>query len=57
MRAGCVYGGGSRKDQLQELGTQGVHVMVGTPGRLLDMTTQQQISLLRVTFFVLDEAD
>lgn len=57
LRAACVYGGGSRRDQIQELGSAGAHVLVGTPGRLLDMVAQGQVSLHRVTFFVLDEAD
>ena len=37
--------------------TQGHHVAVATPGRLLDMTRHGRIDLSRVRYFVLDEAD
>ena len=35
----------------------GAHIVVATPGRLLDFVAQGSISLERVTYFVLDEAD
>ena len=36
---------------------RGVNVLVGTPGRLLDLMNQGFISLSDVEYFVLDEAD
>ena len=35
----------------------GAHVLVGTPGRVLDLLQQQQLSLKALTTLVLDEAD
>ena len=44
---------GPQRDQLR----RGVHVVVGTPGRVLDLLNQGAIWLDRVRFLVLDEAD
>eukprot|EP00933_Yihiella_yeosuensis_P041562 TRINITY_DN3595_c0_g2_i1.p1 TRINITY_DN3595_c0_g2~~TRINITY_DN3595_c0_g2_i1.p1 ORF type:complete len:395 (+),score=104.79 TRINITY_DN3595_c0_g2_i1:96-1187(+) len=52
-----VSGGGARSEKLQELGDSGAHIVVGTPKRLYDMASKNQVSLMRVTLFVLDGAD
>jgi ATP-dependent RNA helicase DBP3 len=52
----CIYGGVDRYQQRAEL-AKGIHVMVATPGRLLSLIKDGEISLARVTFLVLDEAD
>lgn len=52
----CIYGGVERHVQRQAL-AKGVHLLVATPGRLLSMIKDGEISLARVTFLVLDEAD
>jgi len=52
----CIYGGAERHLQRAEI-AKGVHVMIATPGRLLSMMKDGEISLCRVTFLVLDEAD
>jgi ATP-dependent RNA helicase DeaD len=44
---------GPQRDELR----RGVHVVVGTPGRVLDLLNQGAIWLDRVRFLVLDEAD
>jgi ATP-dependent RNA helicase DDX5/DBP2 len=36
---------------------QGVHILVATPGRLIDFMEIRRVNLLRVTYLVLDEAD
>jgi len=51
-----VYGGQSYDRQLRRL-ERGVHVVVGTPGRLLDLIRQGALRLHTVRFLVLDEAD
>jgi ATP-dependent RNA helicase DeaD len=51
-----VYGGQSYDRQLRRL-ERGVHVVVGTPGRLLDLRRQGALRLDTVRFLVLDEAD
>jgi ATP-dependent RNA helicase DDX43 len=52
----CIYGGGDRQEQIAAL-TQGVEIIVATPGRLDDLTMNGIISLKSVTYLVLDEAD
>merc|ERR1719384_2701937 len=52
----CVYGGVSKWGQKQAL-SQGVEVVVATPGRLIDLMQEGIISLAQVSYLVLDEAD
>lgn len=52
----CVYGGASRGPQQREL-ERGVHIVIATPGRLLDFLESGVTNLKRVTYLVLDEAD
>ncbi|KEG07818.1 putative ATP-dependent DEAD/H RNA helicase [Trypanosoma grayi] len=56
VRCGCVYGGAPKGPQLGML-RQGVHVLVATPGRLIDFLEIKRVNMLRVTYLVLDEAD
>lgn len=49
-----VSGGGARSEKLKELGSAGAHIVVGTPKRVHDMASKEQISLLRVTLLALD---
>lgn len=51
-----VYGGVGYDEQIDAL-TAGAHVVVGTPGRLLDLLNRGVLDLSRVTQLVLDEAD
>ncbi|MFT4041348.1 MAG: DEAD/DEAH box helicase, partial [Thermomicrobiales bacterium] len=51
-----ISGGRSFGPQRDEL-RRGVHVVVGTPGRVLDLLNQGAMWLDRVRFLVLDEAD
>ena len=51
-----IYGGKSYESQIEELG-KGADVVVGTPGRLLDLHKQKLINLSGITYLVLDEAD
>jgi superfamily II DNA/RNA helicase len=50
-----LYGGRAYEPQIEALAT--VDVVVGTPGRLLDLARQHQLDLSRVDVLVLDEAD
>ncbi len=52
----AVYGGTSYSPQLNEL-RNGVQIVVGTPGRLLDLIKRQKLNLDEVQTVVLDEAD
>ncbi|MDQ6762631.1 MAG: DEAD/DEAH box helicase [Bacteroidota bacterium] len=51
-----VYGGASIVMQIRAL-KKGVHVVVATPGRLIDMIERKAIDLQKVKYVVLDEAD
>ncbi|MEY3734831.1 MAG: hypothetical protein RL347_2190, partial [Actinomycetota bacterium] len=51
-----VYGGRSYEPQIEALAT-GVEVVVGTPGRLIDLVQRRSLDLSRVRVLVLDEAD
>jgi superfamily II DNA/RNA helicase len=51
-----VYGGVGYEPQLEALAT-GVDVVVGTPGRLLDLANRRSLDLSHVKVLVLDEAD
>jgi superfamily II DNA/RNA helicase len=51
-----VYGGRSYEPQVEALAT-GVEVVVGTPGRLIDLMQRRSLDLSRVRVLVLDEAD
>ena len=51
-----VYGGTDIEKQARQL-KAGVDVIVGTPGRVMDMTERKHINLDNPKYFVLDEAD
>lgn len=51
-----VYGGQSYGPQLSAL-RRGVHIVVGTPGRIIDHLSKGALDLSQVKFLVLDEAD
>lgn len=52
----CVYGGVSYSSQQNAI-SRGVDVVVGTPGRLIDLIGSNSLKLSEVQFLVLDEAD
>ncbi len=51
-----VYGGSSIESQIRSL-KRGVHVVVATPGRLLDLMDRKTVDLSAVRNVILDEAD
>ena len=51
-----VYGGSSIESQIRSL-KKGVHIIVATPGRLLDLMKRKTVSLSTITNVVMDEAD
>ena len=58
-RSAAVYGGASVAEQIADL-KRGAHIVVATPGRLIDILTMQSgklLSLQRVTYVVMDEGD
>src|SRR4051812_19368541 len=58
MNAQCLacIGGTLVRDDIRKL-EQGVHIVVGTPGRVYDMITRKALNTTGIKMFVLDEAD
>jgi len=53
----CIYGGVPKREQKDLLRTQGIDMLVGTPGRLQDLVEEQSLDFSHVQYLVLDEAD
>jgi ATP-dependent RNA helicase DeaD len=51
-----VYGGQSIERQMRFL-EKGVHIVVGTPGRIIDLLNRKKLTLNTLRYVVLDEAD
>lgn len=56
LRCCLCIGGTSVKDQLEVI-KRGVHIMVATPGRLMDMLDKKMVNLDMCRYLCLDEAD
>ncbi|MDR2703810.1 MAG: DEAD/DEAH box helicase [Cellulomonadaceae bacterium] len=56
LRIVQIYGGRAYEPQVAQL-QKGAEVVVGTPGRIIDLLRQGRLSLLRANTVVLDEAD
>ena len=52
----AIYGGKSYEGQIAEI-EAGAQIIVGTPGRLIDLAKQKKLDLGNISFMVLDEAD
>ena len=51
-----VYGGASISDQMRAL-KKGQHIIIATPGRLIDLIKRKAIKLEKIKILILDEAD
>ncbi|MEF9991373.1 MAG: DEAD/DEAH box helicase [Romboutsia sp.] len=56
VRCSAIFGKQPIKEQIREL-KQRVHVVVATPGRIIDHIERQTINLDNVEYFIIDEAD
>ncbi|QAY64553.1 DEAD/DEAH box helicase [Xylanimonas allomyrinae] len=56
LRVVQIYGGRAYEPQIEQL-KAGAEVVVGTPGRMVDLLNQGHLNLLRAQTIVLDEAD
>ncbi|MFC9967227.1 DEAD/DEAH box helicase [Nocardia ignorata] len=56
LKVAAIYGGRPYESQIADL-KKGVDVVVGTPGRLLDLANQNHLILGKIGVLVLDEAD
>jgi superfamily II DNA/RNA helicase len=52
----AIYGGKAYEGQVAEIDA-GAQIIVGTPGRLIDLSKQKKLDLTHIQFMVLDEAD
>ncbi len=56
FKTGCFYGGVGYNQQ-EKLLLDKVEFLIGTPGRLLDLSSQNKLILSNVAYLVIDEAD
>ncbi len=56
IRIATVYGGASADKQIAEL-NKGCQIVVGTPGRILDLKKRKKLKINNISYLVLDEAD
>jgi len=56
LRVLPVYGGQSIDQQIKNI-KRGVDIVVGTPGRIIDLLERKVLNVSQLSFFVLDEAD
>jgi ATP-dependent RNA helicase DeaD len=56
LRVCSIYGGMSYRKQIEDLDSH-PHIVVGTPGRILDHLERGTLKIKNLQFFVLDEAD
>lgn len=56
IKNAVIFGGVKQNKQVADL-KKGVHILIATPGRLLDLMDQGFINLNHIKYFVLDEAD
>jgi len=56
LKVSIIYGGTSSKHQ-EEVMSKGCHILIATPGRLMDFTNKGYVNYELLQFVVLDEAD
>jgi len=56
VRVTTIYGGASIRTQMDEL-KRGVDIVVGTPGRVIDLINRKRLDIRNISYAVLDEAD
>lgn len=56
MKIAAIYGGSSYRKQIEDV-KRGAHIIVATPGRLIDLLDQGVFHIRELTTLVLDEAD
>ena len=56
VKSMTIYGGVSINNQINKL-HNGINIVVGTPGRIIDLYKRRELSFKNIRFVVLDEAD
>lgn len=53
----AIYGGSSIETQIRALNRGNIQIIVGTPGRVIDLIDRKKLKISEIDFLVLDEAD
>lgn len=56
VKSMTIYGGVSINNQIRKL-HEGVNIIIGTPGRIIDLYKRRELNFQNVRFVVLDEGD
>ena len=56
LKTTLIFGGVNQNNQVREM-NRGSHIVVATPGRLIDLMNQGHVDLSELEVFILDEAD
>ncbi|MCL5070366.1 MAG: DEAD/DEAH box helicase [Actinobacteria bacterium] len=56
VKIAAVYGGASIETQISKI-KKGIHIVVATPGRLMDLIRRKKINIATIKYVILDEAD
>ena len=56
LKTTLIFGGVNQNNQVREM-NRGSHIVVATPGRLIDLMNQGHVNLSELEVFILDEAD
>ena len=56
LRVLPIYGGSNIQHQMKKL-KDGIDIVVGTPGRVIDLLNRRNLKLDQIKYFILDEAD
>lgn len=57
LRTQVIYGGVNAEAQILQLEHNPPHIVIGTPGRTLDLVKKDKIKLQKLRYFVIDECD
>jgi ATP-dependent RNA helicase UAP56/SUB2 len=57
IKTEVIYGGESIPEQEKMLKTNPPHILVGTPGRLLNLIRRKSLKMDKIKYFILDECD
>ena len=57
LNCAVAMGGISIKDQIKNIKSKEINILIGTPGRLLELEKMKIIDLKEIKYFVIDECD
>lgn len=53
----CLYGGASKQGQIELIKNKKPNIIIGTPGRIIDLLESNELNLSDISYLVFDEAD